>query len=141
MVLVQKSPFFQLFFFYAIKARKMSFTIFQKGEGPFQAKKTRRSNSRKLDIFPKGLTQGFGPKMAIFPNFFFQATKDRKMSFTIFQNGKSAFQAIKRRSLKSRKIDIFPKRLTHGFRPKMAIFPTFFFSQHKQGKCLLRYSR
>ena len=25
----------------------------------------------KIDIFPKGLTHGFGPKMAIFFNFFF----------------------------------------------------------------------
>ena len=33
---------------------------------------------------------------------------------------------MKRRSSKSRKIDIFPKGLTHGFGPKMAIFPTFF---------------
>ena len=33
---------------------------------------------------------------------------------------------IKTRSLKSRKIDIFPKGLTHGFGPKIAIFPTFF---------------
>ena len=48
------------------------------------------------------------------------------MSFTIFQNEKSPFQAIKRRSSKTRKIDIFPKGLTHGFAPKMAIFPTFF---------------
>ena len=35
-------------------------------------------------------------------------------------------QAIKTTSPKSRKIDIFPKGLTHGFGPKMAIFPTFF---------------
>ena len=34
---------------------------------------------------------------------------------------------MKRRSSKSRKIDIFPKGLAHGFGPKMAIFPTFFF--------------
>ena len=27
--------------------------------------------SRKIDIFPKGLTNGFGPKMAVFPMFFF----------------------------------------------------------------------
>ena len=33
---------------------------------------------------------------------------------------------MKTRSPKSRKIDIFPKGLTHGFRPKRAIFPTFF---------------
>ena len=27
--------------------------------------------SRKTDIFPKGLTDGFGPNMAFFPIFFF----------------------------------------------------------------------
>ena len=32
--------------------------------------KTRSSKSRKIDIFPKGLTHGFGPKIAIFPTFF-----------------------------------------------------------------------
>ena len=49
------------------------------------------------------------------------------MSFTIFQNEKTPFQAIKTTTLKSRKIDIFPKRLTHDFGPKMADFPSFFF--------------
>ena len=49
------------------------------------------------------------------------------MSFTIFENEKTPLYAIKTRSSKSRKIDIFPKGLTHGFGPKMAIFPTFFF--------------
>ena len=39
---------------------------------------------------------------------------------------KNAFKTIKTRISKSRKIDIFPKRLTHGFGPKMAIFPSFF---------------
>ena len=33
---------------------------------------------------------------------------------------------MKTRSSNSRKIDIFPNRLTHGFGPEMAIFPTFF---------------
>ena len=54
---------------------------------------------------------------------------------------KLPFWAIKTRSLKSRKIDIFPKGLTHGFGPKMAIFPTFFFWKYRPGKCLLVYSR
>ena len=49
------------------------------------------------------------------------------MSFTIFENEKTPVKAIKTRSLKSRKIDIFQKGLTHGFGPIMAIFPTFFF--------------
>ena len=44
----------------------------------------------------------------------------------IFYNEKTPFYAIKTRSLKSRKIDIFLKGLIHGFGPKMAIFPMFF---------------
>ena len=36
------------------------------------------------------------------------------------------FYAIKTESVESRKIDIFPKGLTHGFGLKMAIFGTFF---------------
>ena len=108
---------------------------------PFQGIKTRCSKSRKNDIFLNGLTHGFGPKMTIFPTFFFQAIKARAMSFTIFQNEKSPFQAIKRRSLKSRKIEIFLKRLTHGIGPKMAIFPSFFLRRYRPEKCVLRYSR
>ena len=83
--------------------------IFQNEKTPFEAIKTRRSKSRKIDIFSKGLTHGFGPKMAIFPTFFFQAIQARKMSFTMFQNEKTPFEAIKTRSSKSRKIEIFPK--------------------------------
>ena len=72
---------------------------------------------------------------------FFQAIQTSKMSFTTFQIEKMPFQAIKSSSSKSRKIDIFPKGLTHGVGPKMAIFPTFFFRQYRPPKCLLRYSR
>ena len=106
--------------------------IFQNGKRPFQAIKTRSSKSRKIDIFPKGLTHGFGPKMAIFCTFSFYALQARKKSFMILQNEKTPFQAITTRSLKSRKIDIFPKGLTHGFSPKMAFFSAFF--QALQGR-------
>ena len=44
----------------------------------------------------------------------------------IFQNEKTPFQAIKTRTSKSQKIDIFPKGLTHCFGPNMATFLTFF---------------
>ena len=120
-----KIAIFPTFFFQAIQTRKMSFTIFQNEKMLFQAIKTRSSKSRKIDNFPNGLTHSFGPKMAIFPTFFSQAIQTRKMSFTIFQNKKMPFQAIKTRSSESRKIDFFQKGLTKGFGPKMAIFPTF----------------
>ena len=100
--------------------------ILQNEETPFQATKTRSSKSRKTDIFPKGLTHGFGPKMAIFPTFFFQAIQARKMSFVIFQNEKTPFQAIKTRTSKSRKIDIFFKRVNPCFSAKHGHFLTFF---------------
>ena len=105
----------------------MCFTIFQNEKTPFQAIKTESLESRKNDIFRRGLTHGLGPKMAIFPNFFFQAIQARKISFRIFQNKKKPFQAVKKTSSKSRKIDIFLKGLTHCFGPKMAIFPDSFF--------------
>ena len=105
----------------------MTFSIFQIEKTPFQAIKTRSLNSRKIDIFPKGLTHGFHPHMSIFPTFFFQAILVRKMTFTIFQNEKTPFQAIKTRSLKCRKIKVFLKGLTHGFAPKLAIFRIFLF--------------
>ena len=49
------------------------------------------------------------------------------MSLTIFYNNKKPFQAIETGSSKSRKIDIFPKGLTHRFSTKMSLFPKFFF--------------
>ena len=39
---------------------------------------------------------------------------------------------MKTKSWKSRKIDSFPKGLTHAFGPKMGIFPTFFFGNISQ---------
>ena len=66
-------------------------------------------------------------KRSFFKLFFFQAIQTRKMSLTIFQNEKMPFQAIKTRSLKRFKIDIFLEWLTHGFGRKMSIFSTSFF--------------
>ena len=125
MVFVQKWPFFK-FFFQAIQARKMSFMILYNEKTPFQARETRSSKSRKIDIFLKVLTHGFGQKMAIFPTFYFKAIQPRKISFMIFQNAKTLLQAIKTRSSKSRKIDIFAKGLTMVQVQKWPFFNLFF---------------
>ena len=124
------------FFFQAIQGRKMSFMIFQNDKMPFQAIETRRSKCQKVDIFPKGLTDGFGGKMAIFLFFFFQAIQARKTSFMIIQNEKTSFQAIKTRSSNIRNISIFPKGLVQ----KRPFSQLFFFRQYRPGKCLLSYS-
>ena len=93
--------------------------IFQQEKTPFQAVKSRSSNSREIDIFTKALTHGFGPKMAIFPTFSFLSIQASKMSFMIFQSEKTSFQATKTRSSNSRKLKFF------GFGAIMAIFQTF----------------
>ena len=82
--------------------------IFQNEKTPFQAIKTRSPKSRKIDIFTKGLNPCFGPKMAIFPTFFFKQYRPGKCLYDILEQ-KTPFQAIKTKSVKSRKIDIFLK--------------------------------
>ena len=98
--------------------------------------KTTSLKSPKIDIFQKRLTHGFGPKMAIFPTLCFRQYRPGKCLKKLFVLGnvghqnvfydilerQNAFLGYKKRSLKSPKIDIFPKELTHGFGPKMAIF-------------------
>ena len=93
-----KNDHFYNFLFQAIQARKMYFMIFQKKKTPLQAIKTKSTKSRKIDIFPKGVNPWFWSKNCHFSNFFFQAIQARKMSFTILQNEKPPFQAIKTRS-------------------------------------------
>ena len=103
----------------------MSSTIFQNEKTPVQAIKTRSSKSRKIDVFPKGLTHGIGPKTAIFPTFLLRQYRPVKCLLRYSRTQKKPFQPIKTRSSKSQKNDVFPKGLSHGFPPKMAIFPTF----------------
>ena len=70
MVLVQKWPFFQLFFLGNIRQEHDFYDILE-GETAFLGYEHNKFKTPKSDIFGKGLTRGFGPKMAIFPTFFF----------------------------------------------------------------------
>ena len=121
-----KNGYFSNFFFRHLQSRKMSFMIFWNEKTPFQAIKKRSPKKQKIDIFPNGLTHGFRSKLSNFSTFFSYGIYARKISFIILQKKKTPVQAIKTRSSNTRKIDIFPKRLTLGFGPKMAIFPNFF---------------
>ena len=89
----------------------------------------------------KGANPWFWSKIGYFSIFFSQAIQASEMCFTIFQNEKTPFQAIKTATSTRVKISIFPKGLTHGFGPKFAIFPCFVLRQYRPGKCVLRYSR
>ena len=70
MVMVQKWPFFQLFFLGKIGQENVSYDILER-KNTFLGYKKRRSKSPKIAIFPKGSTHYFGPKIAIYPTYFF----------------------------------------------------------------------
>ena len=135
-----KNGHFFNFFFQAIQARKMSFTIFQNEKTPFQAIKTRSSKSRKIDIFSKGLTNGFGPKMAIFSTFFLGNIGQKNVFYNILER-KNAFLGYKNKKIKRSKNRHFSKGVDPWLWSKSAIFSTFFLRQYRPEKCLLRYSR
>ena len=119
-------------FFQAKQPRKMCFTIFQNEKTSFQPINKTSSKSRKIEIFQKGLTYGFGQKNGHFFRLSLLGIQARKMCFTILQNEKTPFQLIKTTGSKSRKIEIFPKGLTHGFGQKMPIFPCPFLGNKGQ---------
>ena len=114
-----KKGHFSNFFFQAIQARKMTLTIFQNEKTLFQAIKTTSSKSRKIDVFPKWLTDSFGPKKAIFPTFFLGNVGQENVFYDI---------------LERKRVNL------HGFCPKMAILQIFFW-QYRPVNCLLRHSR
>ena len=118
--------FFNFFFLGNIGQENVFCDILER-KTPFQALKTRSSKSRKIGLFPKGLTNGLSRKKVIFPNSFFQTLQARKMCFTTFQNKKTPFQAIKTRISKSRKIDIFSERVNLWFLSRNCPFFNFFF--------------
>ena len=97
MVLVQKGPFFQLFFFRQYRPGKFLLRYSRTKKMLFKAIKTRSSKSRKIDIFLKGLTHGFGRKMGIISTFFlgnigqdyaFYDILERKIAFLGYNNKK-----------------------------------------------------
>ena len=97
--------------------------------------------SRKLYIFPKGLTHGFGPIMVIFLTLFFLGNIGRENVFYDILERKNAFLGYKTKKFKkSKKIDIFPKGLTLGFGIKNGMFRNFFLRKMGQENVFLRDS-
>ena len=69
MVLVRKWPFFQLFFLGNIDQENVFYDILE-GKNAFLGYKNKKIKKSENDIFLKGLTVSFGPKIAILPTFF-----------------------------------------------------------------------
>ena len=125
MVLVQKWPFFQLFFLGNIGQENVFYDIVER-KNAFLGYKNKKFKKSKNWHFSKGVNPWFWSKNGHFSNFFFLGNIGQENVFYNILEPKTPFQTTKTRTPKSRKIDISPKGLTQGFRPKMATFPTSF---------------
>ena len=74
--------------------------IFQNEKTTFQAIKTTSVKSREIDIFRKGLTHDFGPKMAIFQTFFLGNIGQENVFYDILER-KNAFVGYKIKKFKN----------------------------------------
>ena len=73
-----------------------------------------------------GLTHGFGPKMTIFPSFFFRNIGKENVFYDILER-KNTFLGYKNMKSKKSKNWHFSRGVNQWFWPKMAIFPPLFF--------------
>ena len=62
--------------------------------------KTGSSKSGKIEIFAKGLTHGFGPKLVIFPSFFFLGIIGQENVFYDILERRNGFLGYKNSKLK-----------------------------------------
>ena len=116
--------------FYDILEQKKAFLGYKK--------KTLKKS--KNCYFSKGVNPLFLDKNGLYGKFFLLGKIGQENVFYYNLERKNTFLGSKKRSSKSRKIAIFPKELTLGFGPKMAIFSTSFFWVKEIRKKGLRYS-
>ena len=140
MVLVQKWPFFQLFFWGNIGQQNLFYDILERKNAFLGYKKKNFIKSKNWRI-SKGVNKWFWSKNGNFFHLFFKGNIGQENVFHDILKRKNAFLGYKNKKFNCPKIDIFPKGLTHGFGPNWPFFQLFFFRKYSARKCLLRYSR
>ena len=131
MVLVQKWPFFYVFYIGHIGQGKVFYDICERKNAFLGFKDKTFKQSKKIE---RVLGSVVLVKNNFFSIFLIQAIQARKICFTIFQNKETLFQAIKTSSVKRRKIEIFPKVLIQGFGQKIFFFHLFILGHIEQKK-------
>ena len=136
-----KLPISSRFYFSQYKPRKCVFWYSKIKKINSLGYKNKKVKSRKIHIFLKRLVHGFGGNFAIFATYFLRQYRPGKCVSRYYGTKKPTFKAIKSRSPISRKMDVFPKGLVHGFGLKLTISQPFYFRQYRPGKCILCYCR
>ena len=125
MVLVQKLHLFRSFLFKQYRPEKCVLR-YSTTKKPFSRQYKKSSTSRKTKIFPKQLTNGFGPKMVIFPWFFLNICQGN-VFYDILKR-KNAFLGYKHKTTKKSKNWDFSKGVNPCFACKNGLFSIFFLS-------------
>ena len=140
MVLVQKWPFFVLFFLGNIGQENVFYDILERRNACL-GYKNKKFKKWKNWNFSKGVNPRFWFKMAIFSTFFLGNIGQKNVSYEILE-WKNAFQGYKNKKSKKSKNWHFSKGVNPWFWSKNGhFFNFFFFRQYRPEKCLLPYSR
>ena len=140
MVLVQKWPVFQLFFL-GNKREENVFDEILERKNVFLEYKNKKFKKTKKWHFSKGVNPWFWSKNGHFSNFFFFGNRGQENVFYNIVEQKNASLGYKSRKFKKSKNWHFSKGVNPWFWSKNGHFLNFFFTQYRQGKCLLWYSR
>ena len=130
MVLVQKWPFFQLFFLGNIGQENVFYDILEQ-KNVFLSFKNKKSKKSKNWHFSKGFPMVLVQKWQFFQVFFLGNTGRENVCFDILKR-KNVFLSYKNKKSKKSKNGHFSKGVNPWFWSKMAIFPTFFFGNIAQ---------
>ena len=140
MVLVQKWPFFQIFFLGHIEQENVYYEILER-KNAFLGYENKKFTKSKNWHFSKGVNPWFGSKNGHHSNCFFLGNINQGNVCYDILDGKNTFLGYKNKKIKRAKNWHFFKGVNPWFWFKKGHFSIFFFSQYRRGKCLLRYSR
>ena len=125
MALIQKWPFFQLFVLGNISQKNVFYGIPER-KNAFLGHKNNKFKKSKIDIFIKGLTHGFGPRMAICPTIIFRQDRPGKCLLRDCRT-KKRLSRPKNMKFKKSKTDFYSRRVNTRLWSKNGHFSNLFF--------------
>ena len=125
MFLIQKWPFFQVFFLGIIGPENVFYDTPER-KNAFLGYKKKKFKMSKMAIFPKGLTHGLCPNMAIFRTFFVGNIGQENVFYDILEH-KIALLGYNNKKFKKSKKSQLSKGVNPWFWSKNVHFSNFFF--------------
>ena len=136
MVLVQKLPFFQLFFLRQYRPGNLFYDILKR-KNAFLGYKNKKFKNSKEWHFSQGDNPWFWSKNRLFSNCYFSVNTGQENVFWDILERKNAFLAYKKKKIKKTKNWHFSKRVNAWFWSKNGQFSTFIFRQYRPEKCVI----